>query len=54
MLACNTNNGVERLNRTLKYDHLEGNKCSLSTLMEEIAKSFIPTIQQNYLEQNVM
>ena len=54
MLACNTNNGVERLNRSLKYDHLDGNKCSLSTLMEEIAFHFIPTIQQTYLEKNVL
>ena len=53
MLQCNTNNGVERLNRSLKYEHLDGNKCSLSTLIEEIVFRFIPKLQQNYLELNV-
>ena len=53
MIMCNTNNGTERLNKELKYQYLDENKSTLSTLLEELIFKFIPTLQQTYLELNV-
>ncbi|KAJ4940925.1 hypothetical protein JOQ06_027215 [Pogonophryne albipinna] len=54
-VAINTNNGVERQNKTLKHTFLEGYKnCSLSELLTVVVSDFLPTAYQKYIELNVM
>ena len=51
---CNTNNGTERLNEELKYEDLVGHKhCTLSELLSIIIDSFLPRLDEKYIEVNV-
>ncbi|KAI4808774.1 hypothetical protein KUCAC02_000820 [Chaenocephalus aceratus] len=53
-VAIDTNNGVERLNETLKYSHLEGCKnCSLSEMLTVLVTDFLPRTYRKYIELNV-
>ena len=54
LFRCNTNNGTERLNESLKYGTLDGYKaCTLSELMEKLIDSFIPDLYERYVSLNV-
>ncbi|KAJ4943607.1 hypothetical protein JOQ06_006106 [Pogonophryne albipinna] len=53
-VAIYTNNGVERLNETLKYSHLEGYKnWSLSEMLTVLVTDFLPRTYRKYIELNV-
>ena len=43
LAAVGTNNGVERQNKSFKYDYLEGNISSnLSTMLTVLVEQFLP------------
>ncbi|KAF3698781.1 Calcium-responsive transcription factor [Channa argus] len=49
-----TNNGIERLNETFKYSHLENYKTStVRELMTIIVNDFIPQLQKRYMQLNL-
>ena len=54
LLKCNTNNGTERLNETLKYDTLDNYKNS--TLTESVKSQvqfFLPNLYEKYVSLNI-
>ena len=54
LFRCNTNNGTERLNESLKYEELDGYKgCSLSELINILIDSFVPNLYEKYINLNV-
>lgn len=55
LFRCNTNNGTERLNESLKYDELKKNynNCTLSELMTKLVDGFLPNLYRKYVVLNV-
>ena len=54
LFRCNTNNGTERLNESLKYYELIGYKnCSLSELLCVLIDSFVPNLYEKYVSLNI-
>ena len=54
LFRCNTNNGTERLNKSLKHGELaERRHCSLSELLSVIIEKFLPTLYENYVTLNI-
>ena len=54
LFRCNTNNGTERLNESLKYTELDGYKnCTLSELMGVLIDSFVPNLYERYVSLNI-
>ncbi|XP_062598699.1 uncharacterized protein LOC134260132 [Saccostrea cucullata] len=53
--SVNTNNGVERQNKTLKYEFLEAKKAkSLCHLLTILWNDFLPDIYQRYVKLNLI
>ncbi|CAC5393005.1 unnamed protein product [Mytilus coruscus] len=53
-VSVNTNNGVERQNKTLKYEYLQQKKSStLRHLLSVIVDNFLPDSYKKYLQLNV-
>ena len=51
--AVDTNNGVEAMNRTLKYNYLpKGKNITLSHLVTILIEEFLPEMLQKYQKQN--
>ena len=45
LFHCNTNNGTERLNESLKYETLDGYKnSSLKELIQSLTQNFLPDL----------
>lgn len=54
LFNCNTNNGTERLNESLKYDALDGYKnSSLTELIKSLAQNFLPDLYEKYISLNI-
>ena len=54
LFRCNTNNGTERLNESIKYQTLDGYKnCSLTELIQKLADTFSPDLYEKYISLNV-
>ena len=54
LFRCNTNNGTERLNESLKYDTLDRYKnSSLTELIKSLAQSFLPDLYEKYVSLNI-
>ena len=56
LFRCNTNNGTERLNESLKYEELRKDdykNCSLSDLMGLLIEVFLPKLYKKYVKLNV-
>ncbi|XP_054277113.1 uncharacterized protein LOC129004480 [Macrosteles quadrilineatus] len=53
-MFINSNNGVERLNKELKYTYLEGYKgCSLSEIVSVLLSQFLPERYLTYVRENL-
>ncbi|XP_054272917.1 uncharacterized protein LOC128993182 [Macrosteles quadrilineatus] len=53
-MYVNTNNGVERLNKELKYNYLTGlRSCTLSEMISVILKEFLPERYLAYVRENL-
>ncbi len=51
--AVNTNNGVEAMNKTLKYNYLpKGKNTTLSHLVTILVEEFLPSMLQKYQKDN--
>ena len=54
LFKCNTNNGTERLNETLKYKYLNRfQKHSFSRLITILIEKFIPERYESYVKKNI-
>ena len=54
LFRCNTNNGTERLNESLKYETLDGYKNStLTEIVKTLTHSFLPDLYEKYVSLNI-
>ena len=54
LFRCNTNDGTERLNESLKYTEFDGYKnCTLSELMDVLIESFVPSLYEQYVSLDI-
>ena len=51
-IAVDTNNGVEAMNKTLKYNLPKGKNITLSHLVTILVEEFLPEMLQKYQKEN--
>ena len=52
-LLFDTNNGIERVHKELKYNYLQDKNCSLSELLQLLVEKFLPDRFSGYLCDNI-
>ena len=53
--AVDTNNGVEAMNKTLKYNYLpRGKNITVSQLVVTLTEEFLPEMLRKYQKQNIL